>query len=119
MYSKSTLKDGCHSYPLNLGLSMGPVNVGTTVANFSTRTTADGRLSTRRPAGPARLDPLRGRLVDRPLVVAGQGPVVDQPEQRGHLGLGVLDVQGLPILVDLDRDEGVQVAQAAGDVELE
>ncbi len=36
IFSKKTLKDDCHSYPLNIGLSMGPVGVGTTVATFST-----------------------------------------------------------------------------------
>ena len=36
VYSKSTIKDDCHSYPINLGVSMGPVGVGTTVATLST-----------------------------------------------------------------------------------
>ncbi|GAA2092699.1 hypothetical protein GCM10009841_01810 [Microlunatus panaciterrae] len=36
IYSKKTLKDDCHTYPLNIGLSMGPVGVGSTVAQFST-----------------------------------------------------------------------------------
>ena len=41
VYSKSKLKGGCHSYPLEIGVSMGPINVGTTVANFSTCDKAD------------------------------------------------------------------------------
>jgi hypothetical protein len=36
VYSKKTIKDDCHTYPLDLGVSMGPVGVGTTVASFST-----------------------------------------------------------------------------------
>ncbi|WP_344806540.1 hypothetical protein [Microlunatus ginsengisoli] len=51
VYSKSKLKGGCHSYPLNLGVSMGPINVGTTVANFSTCDKAD--IHTKRLASDA------------------------------------------------------------------
>lgn len=29
-------RDGCHTYPLNLGVSVGPISASTTVANFST-----------------------------------------------------------------------------------
>ncbi len=36
LYSKATLKDDCHSYPLSIGVGLGPFSAGTTVANFST-----------------------------------------------------------------------------------
>jgi hypothetical protein len=36
VYSKSTLKDDCHTYPLEIGVGLGPFSAGTTVANFST-----------------------------------------------------------------------------------
>src|SRR6478752_2963763 len=41
VYSKGKVKSGCHNYPLNIGVSMGPIGVGTTVANFSTCDKAD------------------------------------------------------------------------------
>ena len=41
VYSKNTLKDDCHTYPLEIGVGLGPFSAGTTVANFSTCDKAD------------------------------------------------------------------------------